>query len=129
MIIRSEFTCPLELAHDMVKGKWKLIIIFNLRKGSCSFSGLLHSIEGISQKMLLEQLRELKHFGLIDKKMYDGYPLKVEYFLTRQGEKMLSAIKIMQEIGIDYMVGHGMTEILDEKGICYEPLPYVRKSK
>ena len=79
--------------------------------------------------MLLEQLRELKHFGLIDKKMYDGYPLKVEYFLTRQGEKMLSAIKIMQEIGIDYMVGHGMTEILDEKGICYEPLPYVRKSK
>ena len=129
MKIRSEFTCPLELVHDMVKGKWKLIIIFNLRKGSCSFSDLLHSIDGISQKMLLEQLRELKHFGLIDKKMYDGYPLKVEYFLTGQGEKMLSAIKIMQEIGINYMVGHGMTEILDEKGICYEPLPYVRKSK
>ena len=62
---------------------------------------------------------ELKHFGLIDKKTYDGYPLKVEYFLTGQGEKMLSAIKIMQEIGIDYMVEHGMTEILDEKGICY----------
>lgn len=53
----------------------------------------------------------------------------MEYFLTGQGEKMLSAIKIMQEIGINYMVGHGMTEILDEKGICYEPLPYVRKSK
>lgn len=39
-------------------------------------------------------------------------------FLTKRGEKMLSAIKIM-EIGIDYMVEHGMTEILDEKGICY----------
>jgi DNA-binding HxlR family transcriptional regulator len=117
--IRSEFTCPLELVHDMVKGKWKLIIIFNLRKGSCSFSGLLHSIEGISQKMLLEQLKELKQFGLVGKKSYAGYPLKVEYFLTDMGLKMLSAIEIMQGIGIEYMVKHGMSEILDEKGICY----------
>ena len=129
MKLRESYTCPLELVHDMIKGKWKTIIIFQLRNGKCSFSELHHSIAGITQKMLLEQLRELKHFGLIDKKMYDGYPLKVEYFLTRQGEKMLSAIKIMQEIGIDYMVGHGMTEILDEKGICYETLPYVQKSK
>lgn len=117
--IRSEFTCPLELVHDMVKGKWKLIIIFNLRKGSCSFSDLLHSIDGISQKMLLEQLKELKHFGLVGKKSYAGYPLKVEYFLTDMGLKMLSAIEIMQGIGIEYMVKHGMSEILDEKGICY----------
>ena len=110
MKIRSEFTCPLELVHDMVKGKWKLIIIFNLRKGSCSFSDLLHSIDGISQKMLLEQLKELKHFGLVEKKSYAGYPLKVEYFLTDMGLKMLSAIEIMQGIGIEYMVKHGMSE-------------------
>ena len=109
MKIRSEFTCPLELVHDMVKGKWKLIIIFDL----------LHSIEGISQKMLLEQLKELKQFGLVGKKSYAGYPLKVEYFLTDMGLKMLSAIEIMQGIGIEYMVKHGMSEILDEKGICY----------
>ena len=84
-----------------------------------SFSGLLHSIEGISQKMLLEQLKELKQFGLVGKKSYAGYPLKVEYFLTDMGLKMLSAIEIMQGIGIEYMVKHGMSEILDEKGICY----------
>ena len=119
MKLRKNYTCPLELVHDMIKGKWKTIIIFQLRNGKCSFSELYHSIAGITQKMLLEQLRELKHFGLIDKKTYDGYTLKVEYFLTGQGEKMLSAIKIMQEIGIDYMVEHCMTEILDEKGICY----------
>ncbi|MEO2640132.1 winged helix-turn-helix transcriptional regulator, partial [Enterocloster clostridioformis] len=85
----------------------------------CSFSGLLHSIEGISQKMLLEQLNELKQFGLVEKKSYAGYPLKVTYFLTTMGLKMLSAIEIMQGIGIEYMVKHGMSEILDEKGICY----------
>lgn len=119
MKLRENYTCPLELVHDIIKGKWKTIIIFQLRNGKCSFSKLQHSIEGITQKMLLEQLHELKHFGLIDKESYDGYPLKVDYFLTKQGEKMLSAVKIMQEIGIDYMVEHGMTEFLDKKGICY----------
>lgn len=119
MKIREKYTCPLELVHDMVKGKWKPIIIFQLRDGKCSFSELQHSIIGISPKMLLEQLAELKHFGLVDKKSYEGYPLKVEYFLTLRREKMLSAIEIMQEIGIEFMVEHNMTEILDEKGICY----------
>lgn len=119
MKLRKNYTCPLELVHDIIKGKWKTIIIFQLRNGKCSFSELLHSIEGITQKMLLEQLHELKHFGLIDKESYDGYPLKVNYFLTTQGEKMLSAVKIMQEIGIDYMSEHGMTEFLDKKGISH----------
>ena len=72
MKLRESYTCPLELVHDMIKGKWKTIIIFQLRNGKCSFSELHHSIAGITQKMLLEQLRELKHFGLIDKKTYDG---------------------------------------------------------
>lgn len=119
MKIRTEYTCPLELVHDMVKGKWKPIIIFQLRNGKCSFSELQHGITGISPKMLLEQLAELKDYGLIDKKSYAGYPLKVEYFLTARGEKMLSAINIMQEIGIEFMVEHDMTDFLDKKGICY----------
>lgn len=80
MKLRESYTCPLELVHDMIKGKWKTIIIFQLRNGKCSFSELLHSIAGITQKMLLEQLRELEHFGLIDKKTYDGYPLKWNIF-------------------------------------------------
>lgn len=103
MKIRENYTCPLEIVHDIIKGKWKTIIIFQLRNGGISLSALLHSISGITEKMLLEQLNELRQFGLADKKVYEGYPLKVEYFLTSQGEKMLSAINIMQEIGVDYM--------------------------
>lgn len=127
MKLRQNYTCPLELVHDITRGKWKTIIIFQLRNGACSFSDLHHTINGISEKMLLEQLNELKQFGMVDKNSYDGFPLKVEYFLTVRGEKMLSAIKIMQEIGVEYMVEHGMTDILDKKGICYEPLLYTKK--
>lgn len=127
MKLRQNYTCPLELVHDIIRGKWKTIIIFQLRNGACSFSELHHTINGISEKMLLEQLNELKQFGMVDKNSYDGFPLKVEYFLTARGEKMLSAIKIMQEIGMEYMAEHEMTDIPDKKGICYEPPLYTKK--
>lgn len=88
MKIREDFTCPLELVHDMIKGKWKPIILWRLRLGPASLSQLERGIEGITQKMLLEHLKELIEFGFVEKKSYEGYPLHVEYFLTEpQGNK------------------------------------------
>lgn len=118
MILRKEYTCPLEIVHDMIKGKWKTIIIFQLRNGSKTFSELERAIEGVSQKMLLQQLKELRGFKLIDKLSEQGYPLHVEYFLTERGNKLLGAVKIMQEIGIAYMLENGKKDKLEQKGIC-----------
>ncbi len=53
MKIRTVYTCPLELTHDMIKGKWKPIILWRLRLGPTSLSKLERDIEGITQKMLL----------------------------------------------------------------------------
>ncbi len=100
MKIRKEITCPLELTHDIIKGKWKPIIIWNLKENR-SLSSLEKSIKGISQKMLLEHLRELQEYSVVDKISYDGYPLRVEYFLTARGQELLKAITIMQGIGAD----------------------------
>ena len=114
MKIRDVYTCPLELTHDMIKGKWKPIILWRLRLGPTSLSKLERDIDGITQKMLLEHLKELTELGFVAKHVYEGYPLRVEYYLTKsQGEKILSALKIMQEIGIE----HGMKDILIEKGL------------
>jgi DNA-binding HxlR family transcriptional regulator len=121
MKVRDDYTCPLEIVHDIIKGKWKTIILFQLKYGNASLSKLEKNIEGISQKMLLQQLKELQEFGLVDKIAYPGYPLRVDYFLTDdKGKKVLKAIQIMQEIGVEYMVEHGMTEFLDKKGISYK---------
>ena len=118
MKIRNDYTCPLEIVHDIIKGKWKTIILFQLKDGPKSLSELEKGIEGISQKMLLEQLRELRAFGLIDKESSKGYPLSVSYFLTEvRGQKILDALKIMQNIGIDYMIENGMSDELKRKGI------------
>ena len=118
MKLRDEYTCPLELVHDMIKGKWKTIIIFQLRNGKCSFSELHHSIAGITQKMLLEHLKELVDYGFVDKKTFAGYPLHVEYFLTEDmGNQILEALRIMQHIGIEYLKKNGKENELTEKHV------------
>lgn len=116
MKIRDEYTCPLELTHDITKGKWKPIILWQLRLGKTSLANLERDIQGINQKMLIEQLKELLEFGMVSKNTYDGYPLKVEYYLTERGQKMLEAISIMQSIGVELMHESGMDDLLKEKG-------------
>ncbi|MFD1956442.1 winged helix-turn-helix transcriptional regulator [Paenibacillus thailandensis] len=120
MIIREICTCPLEIVHDIIKGKWKTMIIFQLRNGNTSLAQLERDIDQITQKMLLQHLKELKACGIVDKIKTEGYPLHVEYYLTDRGRKLLDAVLIMQEIGIEYMVERGQTELLDRKGIRYK---------
>jgi len=118
MKLRKDYTCPLEIVHDIIKGKWKPIILFQLKDGAKSLSQLQKEINGITQKMLIEQLSELKQYGIISKNKALGYPLHVEYFLTEdKGQQMLKAIRIMQNVGIDYMNENGMEDIIKAKGI------------
>ncbi|GLC82238.1 winged helix-turn-helix transcriptional regulator [Lacrimispora brassicae] len=116
MKIREQYTCPLELTHDITKGKWKPIILWQLGKSDKSLSQLERDIYGINQKMLLEQLKELIEFGMIVKHSFDGYPLKVKYALTERGKKLLEAVTIMQGVGIELMKENGMTDVLKAKG-------------
>ena len=115
--MRSQYTCPLEMTHDIIKGKWKLLIIWQLSKGGSSLSALKKSIRGISQKMLVQHLNELLECGVIGKLTNDGYPLKSEYFLTERGKRIFGAISIMQSIGIEMMLEDDREDFLKEKGL------------
>lgn len=117
MKLRDTYTCPLELTHDMIKGKWKPIILWQLSKGGASLSALKKSIQGISQKMLVQHLNELLDCGLIGKTIQTGYPLKSEYFLVERGKQMFEAISIMQRIGIEMMIEDHREDFLKEKGL------------
>lgn len=125
MKMRTEYTCPLELVHDMIKGKWKPIILWRLRLGATSLAKLERDIDGITQKMLLEHLKELIDYGFVEKKSFEGYPLHVEYSLTEDmGAQILEALRIMQHIGIDYLKRNGT--YLRGKG-CYPGLIPTKK--
>ena len=118
MKMRQNYTCPLELVHDMIKGKWKPIILWRLRLGPASLSKLEQDIEEITQKMLLEHLKELMEYGFDGKNTYHGYPLHVEYFLTADmGEKIIDALRIMQHIGIEYLKKNGKEQELILKNV------------
>lgn len=95
--------------------------MWRVRLGATILSKLEKDIDGITQKMLLEQLKELMEYGFVEKQSFEGYPLHVEYSLTpNMGQQILEALKIMQHIGIDYLKANGLEHVLAEKGIMRE---------
>lgn len=117
MKLRGQYTCPLEMTHDIIKGKWKPLLIWQLHKGGCSLSALKKSIGGISQKMLVQHLGELLEYGVIGKWTNDCYPLKSRYFLTKRGEKIFEAVSILQTVGVEMMLEDNREDFLKSKGL------------
>ncbi len=104
MKFRDEYICPLEFVHDALKGKWKPVIMYQINyRGSASLSELKKDIMGISQKMLIQSLQELRECGFLDKENSDGYPLRVKYYLTDIGRRIIDALEIFQEVGKMYL--------------------------
>lgn len=86
------YNIGVEATMDVIGGKWKPIILCNLRHGSLRPSDLQRKIPGISQKMLTQQLRELEEANIVDRKSYNQVPPKVEYSLSRYGETLSSVL-------------------------------------
>lgn len=84
----------------MLEGRWKMVIIFHLfDKDTLRFSALEKAIPGVSQKMLIQQLRELEKDGIVRRKIYPEVPPKVEYSLTDWGKEMCPALDNLLEWG------------------------------
>ncbi len=78
-----------EEALRLIKGRWKLLILFHLFGGRVRrFSALDRAIPGVSQKMLTQQLRQLEKAGLVRRVVYPEVPPKVEYALTDWGQAL-----------------------------------------
>ena len=87
-----------EDAFRMLEGRWKMVIIFHLfDRGILRFSELERSIPGVSQKMLIQQLRDLEGDGIVSRKVYPQVPPKVEYELTEWGQAMCPALDALLE--------------------------------
>jgi DNA-binding HxlR family transcriptional regulator len=88
----------IEAAFRMLEGRWKMIIIFHLFDRSVlRFSELERAIPGVSQKMLIQQLRELERDGIVERTVYAQVPPKVEYRLTEWGQAMCPALDSLLE--------------------------------
>lgn len=96
------YQCPLSLSIDLIGGKWKSIILWQLREKILRFSQLKRRLPGITQKMLTQQLRELESDGLIDRTVYPQVPPRVEYSLTEYGKTVLPVLRMMFKWGLTY---------------------------
>ncbi|MDW5549993.1 helix-turn-helix domain-containing protein [Methanosarcina sp.] len=95
--------CPVEATLEVIGGKWKPIILWQLRTKKLRFSGLQQSMQGISPKMLTKQLRELEEDGLILREVYPEIPPKVEYSLTEFGMTVLPVLEALCKWGVEYL--------------------------
>jgi len=99
MIIHKNknYVCHLDLGMDIIKGKWKAIILCKLEDGPKRFLKLHRFVQGVSQKVLTEKLAELEQDGLIFKTIYPEVPPRVEYALTEKGKDLSSALKLIED--------------------------------
>ena len=94
--------CPVATAVSLVGGKWKLLIIRNLRMRSWRFNELQRDLEGISQKVLTDSLRQMMDDGLVYRHDYQEMPPRVDYSLTEVGEKLLPIMDALADFGNYY---------------------------
>lgn len=82
-----------EQALKLLEGRWKLVILFHLFGGRIMrFSDLERAIPGISQKMLIQQLRQMEGDGIVRRIVHHQVPPKVEYALTDWGQALCPAL-------------------------------------
>ena len=94
--------CPVATAVSLVGGKWKLLIIRNLRMRPWRFNELQRDLEGISQKVLTDSLRQMMDAGLVYRHDYQEMPPRVDYSLTELGEKLLPIMDALADFGNYY---------------------------
>ncbi len=94
--------CPVATAVALIGGKWKLLFLRNLRVRPWRFNELQRDLEGISQKVLTDSLRQLMEDGLVYRHDYQELPPRVEYGLTALGRELLPVMDALADFGNYY---------------------------
>ncbi len=95
--------CPVAVTVNLIGNKWKLLILRNLFSRPYRFNELRKSLNGISQKVLTENLRKMAADGIIMRIEFDEKVFHTEYKLTDLGESMRPIIKALENWGSEYM--------------------------
>ena len=94
--------CPVATAVSLIGGKWTLLILRTLKARPWRFNELQRDLDGISQKVLTDSLRQMIDDGLAYRRDYQTMPPRVEYGLTELGKEMLPIIDALADFGTYY---------------------------
>ncbi len=91
--------CHFQKTLNILWGKWKIIILWMLKDQKLRPSEMQKKIVEITQKMLIQQLRELESDELVQRKVFPVVPPRVEYSLTEKWEKIIPVLKMLDDWG------------------------------
>ncbi|MBD5356821.1 MAG: helix-turn-helix transcriptional regulator [Bacteroides sp.] len=89
------YFCALELALELIGGKWKPMILYHLKNGPMRSADLQKKLRSVSNKMFIQSIRALEHDGLVKREVFPVAPPKVEYSLTQLGDSVIPLIMQM----------------------------------
>lgn len=98
--------CGTVYTLSLIGNRWKPVILWRLLQDRQRYSELRKSIPGISERVLVLQLREMEQDGLISRFVYPEVPPRVEYELTELGRSMEPILEVMSDWGIEHMPAH-----------------------
>jgi DNA-binding HxlR family transcriptional regulator len=101
-IINITARCPIRTTLELIGGKWKLLILFQLAEQPLRFSELKRQIPDISEKMLIQELKTLAESKLVNRINHGEVPPRVEYELTERGRHALPLIEEMRNFALAY---------------------------
>ncbi|QMW68439.1 helix-turn-helix transcriptional regulator [Mumia sp. ZJ1417] len=98
---RGPYVCGLDAAMDVVSGKWKALILWELEAyGTRRFAEIHRGLPGVSHKVLTQQLREMEADGLLRREVFPEVPPRVEYSLTEHGVSLNAALESLGGWGV-----------------------------
>ena len=102
----AQYICGVAVSLEIIGGKWKGVILWHLCHKTLRFSQLRRRLQGVTQKMLTQQLRELERDGLVNRKVYAEVPPRVEYSLTDLGRTLEPTLRQLCDWGRTYNDEH-----------------------
>ncbi|MET9500571.1 winged helix-turn-helix transcriptional regulator [Streptomyces sp. NPDC006259] len=106
---RGPYFCGIDAALDVVSGKWKGFILWELdTRRVRRFAELRRALPGVSEKMLTQHLRELEEDGLVHREVHAEVPPRVEYSLTEHGRTLNQALEALGDWGGERMRREGL---------------------
>ncbi|WP_334048728.1 winged helix-turn-helix transcriptional regulator [Alteromonas gracilis] len=102
----AKYVCGVAVSLEIIGGKWKGVILWHLCHKTLRFSQLRRRLQGVTQKMLTQQLRELERDGLVNRKVYAEVPPRVEYSLTDLGRTLEPTLRQLCDWGRTYNDEH-----------------------
>lgn len=95
--------CPVKTTLSLISNKWKILIIYELLSGAKRYGQIKKSLNGITQKVLTDNLRSLEECKLIYRTVYNELPMRVDYSLTELGASLNPLLNDMYQWGNEYL--------------------------